>query len=671
MAKEPRKSNRVKEVRKKEPLKDKSQRQKANKIPLRNSANANKLYSGGGRDTEILLENILKTVLKTTLGDKLLSQEPTIFTSFENYLIEYLKKTTRSCNNYIYIKFNKYNNERYSFPLPCINNVKIDSVHKLVTEYNNNIPPLLPSAHVNDEDKQNFDFKRRVFKINLERLLKGEKQLSFDEITNMYDHDAKQRKYKKVVESYNAEKDKNEKKEIKEEDRKNEKKMKKLNEYSIISDFLKDKKTILTSSNIDKIISENLMITTIYLNDFSNFSNLIINIKSNNLNLKNTNTIILENFDDLTQLFELFDLLNSNNIKTLVLKHQARTGSKKFISISDIILLLEVIKMMTELTHFEFSNFHIDLSTEFNQDDTSIIKFFKNFKDILKKNSLENFYYFQNIFKNQNALNFFEDLEAEILAKSAYSNKIKLRFIIDYLYRFKINTYTKKYIYEEWLNWYKDGDHVTLAHEKQYINKNTYKDRDIYKIFNNNWSKDDEMKEWFKSLIKIQENDDDIYHDEYDYIDKRLYIIILHFKEKQKNLESKDYYNLIDYIRDYIVNDLCEDNDDTINKIINLFIKKTQDYRPTEGNITAKYNKMIIDYIAPPYITNQEHTTSIYWLNKIVTNGGRKINSKSLLQPKKVPIKAPKKVSKVVLKEPNTYAVIKQKIRVKSRSQIK
>jgi hypothetical protein len=183
MAKEPRKSNRVKEVRKKEPLKDKSQRQKANKIPLRNSANANKLYYGGVWDTETLLENILKTVLETKVGDKLLSQEPTIFTSFENYLIEYLKKTTRSCNNYIYTKFNKNNNERYSFPLPCINNVKIDSVHKLVTEYNNNIPPLLPSAHVNDEDKQNFDFNRRVFKINLERLLKGEKQLSFDEIT--------------------------------------------------------------------------------------------------------------------------------------------------------------------------------------------------------------------------------------------------------------------------------------------------------------------------------------------------------------------------------------------------------------------------------------------------------------------------------------------------------
>jgi hypothetical protein len=664
MAKEPRKSNRVKEVRKKEPLKDKSQRQKANKIPLRNSANANKLYSGGRRDTEILLENILKTVLETKLGDKLLSQEPTIFTSFENYLIEYLKKTTRSCNNYIYIKFNKYNNERYSFPLPCINNVKIDSVHKLVTEYNNNIP--LPSAHVNDEDKQNFDLKRRVFKLNLEQLLKGGKQLSFDEIINMYNNDAKQREYKKEVESYNAEKYMNEQNEIKEEDRKNEEKKKKLNEYSIISDFLKDKKTILTSSNIDKIISENLMITTIYLNDFSNFSNLII--KSNNLNLKNTNTIILENFDDVTQLFKLFKLLNSNNIKTLVLKHQTRTGIK-FINISGIISLLEEIKMMTELTHFEFSNFHIDLSTEFNQDDTSIIKFLKNFKDILKKNSLEKFYYFQNIFKNQNALNFFEDLEAEILAKSAYSNKIKLRFIIDYLYRFKINTYTKKYIYEEWLNWLYKDDNFILTREKQYINENTYKDRDIYKIFNNNWSKDDEMIEWFKSLIKIQENVDDIYHDEYDYIDTRLYIIILHFKEKQKNLESKDYYNLIDYIRDYIVNDLCEDNDDTINKIINLFIKKTQDYRPTEGNITAKYNKMI-DYIAPSYKTNQKYTTSIYWLKKIVTNGGRKINSKSLLQPKKEPKKTPKK-AKVVLKEPNTYAVIKQKIRVKSRSQIK
>jgi hypothetical protein len=664
MAKEPRKSNRVKEVRKKEPLKDKSQRQKANKIPLRNSANANKLYSGGRRDTEILLENILKTVLETKLGDKLLSQEPTIFTSFEYYLIEYLKKTTRSCNNYIYIKFNKYNNERYSFPLPCINNVKIDSVHKLVTEYNNNIP--LPSAHVNDEDKQNFDLKRRVFKLNLEQLLKGGKQLSFDEIINMYNNDAKQREYKKEVESYNAEKYMNEQNEIKEEDRKNEEKKKKLNEYSIISDFLKDKKTILTSSNIDKIISENLMITTIYLNDFSNFSNLII--KSNNLNLKNTNTIILENFDDVTQLFKLFKLLNSNNIKTLVLKHQTRTGIK-FINISGIISLLEEIKMMTELTHFEFSNFHIDLSTEFNQDDTSIIKFLKNFKDILKKNSLEKFYYFQNIFKNQNALNFFEDLEAEILAKSAYSNKIKLRFIIDYLYRFKINTYTKKYIYEEWLNWLYKDDNFILTREKQYINENTYKDRDIYKIFNNNWSKDDEMIEWFKSLIKIQENVDDIYHDEYDYIDTRLYIIILHFKEKQKNLESKDYYNLIDYIRDYIVNDLCEDNDDTINKIINLFIKKTQDYRPTEGNITAKYNKMI-DYIAPSYKTNQKYTTSIYWLKKIVTNGGRKINSKSLLQPKKEPKKTPKK-AKVVLKEPNTYAVIKQKIRVKSRSQIK
>jgi hypothetical protein len=273
MAKEPRKSNRVKEVRKKEPLKDKSQRQKANKIPLRNSANANKLYSGGGRDTEILLENILKTVLETKVGDKLLSQEPTIFTSFEYYLIEYLKKTTRSCNNYIYKKFNKYNNERYSFALPCINNVKIDSVHKLVTEYNNNIT-LLPSAHVNDKDKQNFDFKRRVFKINLERLLKGEKQLSFDEITIMYNHEAAQRIYIERVNSYNAEKYKKDRKEI------NEEKMKKLNQYSIISDFLKDKKTILTSSNIDKIISEDLMITTIYLNDFSNFSNLIINIKS-------------------------------------------------------------------------------------------------------------------------------------------------------------------------------------------------------------------------------------------------------------------------------------------------------------------------------------------------------------------------------------------------------
>jgi len=816
MAKEPRKSNRVKEVRKKEPLKDKSQRQKANKIPLRNSANDNKLYSGGGGNRveqeplptlptlptlpysplDKRLKNIFQTILSnekeetiihfinflnepskyicdklyliedesiekfiykfikyiylnrkekdfnitisnyknfklelTTIKNqqtdvnkvkiiencikqfdnyiynieqhiiytdinlpilmernRILSNKTLLlekikeiirsknFSSLKNdlllYLNAYLKKTTFHCNNYIDELFGQKSvSQGIVLPIPCLKKQKIRKIYDFLNKFN------LFNVNTN----QDIDYKE-IFLERLLLLLNGENDLNDEKIIKKKDYldkqelqDIKQNNDSLIrkEELDNSLRIEQENENILKEIQIKEKLLIKLKktQYCLLDSDLIDKKKDLSN------------ITKIYLENYSSSSS----ISSLASKLVNIDTIILENFD-LNNIIKLLNKLNLSKIKTLVLKHQVNDGKiKTYSDDNEICDLLNIIDdRMTNLTHFEFSNFQIEILNMKYGDHNDI---FILFNRILNRDALMKFYYY-----NNNITYNIDDTFLKLLktVKNNDTQELKLLNIIKWLFNYpSLNTYTYKYIYIKFLDWLaysiddkkerekiiKEIERIKTFRNYEYIMSKYYID------FNNKWLKitDDKdetykLEDWFKFLIKIN-LDEDI-----DDIDERLYIIIIYimslYDEKkifpEFNDEDDDFIieKLTDYIRDYIV-DLCEKNTNNIDLIIKTYVEKYYHYRPTEGNITAKYNKMIIDYIAPPYITNQEHTTSIYWLNKIVTNGGRKINSKSLLQPKKVPIKAPKKVSKVVLKEPNTYAVIKQKIRVKSRSQIK
>ena len=666
MAKEPRNYNRVNCVRKKETLQDKSRRRQMNKRPLRNSTNANKLYSEGGRLFHFTMETH-EELLQEILNINLLSN----YSTFQDKLIEYLKKTTIYCAKYIdeIFKNPKYKEDLKYYT--CASRDRIKKVYKLVTEY----------------IKGDFeDFNKRVFNINLKRLLTSQSQLSNTEIANMRDNDAKAQ-----IQQYNSDLDskkrkKEQKREQKKEEEKEEEKKEERREQNpeTITDFLKDKPTILTSSKVLTYIDVNELknITTIYSNDSNQFYKLITYLNINKI--ENINTIILENFD----LNNVTDLLNVENIKkveTLVLKHQVRVGKiRKCIDISAIISLLKVIKEKTILTHFEFSNFYIDLGGD--SDNTSISEFFSLLSSILERESFKRFDFINNTFKNQKALDYFNDLTKKL--NESYSDKEKIKFIVEWLYRFKnINPYTDKYIYVEWLKWSYEGAHEEVENIN---NGNQYIYSKKYSEFNKLLDDNKKLNEWLKLLIRTNEEKivkkGHLHLEEYDDIDVRLYIIIsflikqFNKQDTNPNLE-KSYDELINFIINYIFKYLYEDNN--IKSIIQSFVTKKSDYSPTEGNISSKYNKIIIDYIASPYITNQGKNTIISLLeNSIQENsiqGGCKINRKVVLKapknapkvvlkaPKKAPevvLKAPKNAPKVVLKEPNTYAVIKQKIRV-------
>jgi hypothetical protein len=837
MAKEPRKSNRVKEVRKKEPLKDKSQRQKANKIPLRNSANANKLYSGGGgnrveqeplptlpdspldkplpdspldkplpdspldkplpdspldkrlkkifqtilsneKDETIIhfikflnepskyicdklsviedesIKNFINKFIKyiylnrkekdfnitisnytnfklelTTIKNKqtdvnkreiencikqfdnyiyilkqhiiyinipilmkrnrILSNKTLLleeikeiirsknFSSLKNefllYLNAYLKKTTYYCNNYIDELFGQKSvSQGIVLPIPCLKKQKIRKIYDFLNKFN------LFNVNTN----QDIDYKE-IFLERLLLLLNGENDLNDKEIIKKKDNLDKQelQDIKQKEESLIRKKELDNSLRIEQENEKIKKRKEKL-----LKKLKKNQYCLLDSDLIDNIKGLS-NITKIYLENYSSS----LSISSLASKLVNIDTIILENFD-LNNIMKLFNKLNLSKIKTLVLKHQVNDGNIKTYSYdNEICDLLNIIDRMTNLTHFEFSNFQINILNMKYGDYNEI---FILFDKILNRNTLMKFYYYNNNITYNIDNTFF------ILLNTVINNdtrELKLLNIIKWLFNYpSLNTYTYKYIYIKFLDWL--AYYIDDKNEKAKIIKEIgkiealrnykYKESKYYIDFNNKWlkitdDKDDKtdktdktykLEDWFKFLIKIKLDEDT---DDIDDIDERLYIIIIHimslYDEEKIFPEFNDEDDVIiiekltDYIRDYIVY-LCEKNINNIDLIINQYVKKYYHYRPI-GNITAKYKKMIIDYIAPPYITNQKYTTSIYWLKNIlrVTNGGRKINSKSLLQPKK----APKKVSKVVLKEPNTYAVIKQKIRVKNRSQIK
>jgi hypothetical protein len=721
MTKKPKNYNLIKCVRKKDSFQDKSRRQKTNKRPLRNSTNANKLYSEGGGGssfysfrwritTEEELEELLKEILNIIeRGDVLLSKDP-------SKLIEYLKKTTTYCGKYIDEIFINTEYSKDSKYYTCASSDRIRNVYNLVTEY--------------EKDKlvtEDIDFSKRVFKINLERLLKSRLlksrlRLSNTEIDNMRDGDASERIINARNYKYNETQRIKERREEKKEERIDKGRKKEKKEYASINEILKDTRILTSTKDLTILDDDNLKdITTIYSNDDSNL-NLIIYL--NTYRIENINTIILVNFD-LNYVTELLNIENIKNIKTLVLKHPVRVGIIS-IEISAIISLLKVIKEKTILTHFEFSNFYIDLG---DSDDTSISELFSLFSSILEKGPLIRFDFVNNTFKNQKALDSFEDLIIKLNEVS--TDEGKLRYIVEWLYSFKINPYTDKYIYVEWLKWllleYKEGqwlewlewsyNKVELLSELTNITQGIeYKNSKKYIYFNDKLLDDKNiLNKWLKFLIKIKEKklkDDHLQDEEYDDIDVRLNIIILYLiKLFNKENSGKDDYHryLINYIMTEIII-LCE-NKETIKSIIELFNKKPFYYRPTYGNISSKYNKIIIDYIAPPNITNQGENTIISLLKESI-KGGCKINRKvalkapkkapnvalkapkkapkvELKEPKKAPnvalkapkkapkvelkapkkapkvaLKAPKKAPEVELKEPNTYAVIKQKIRV-------
>ena len=355
MAKEPRNYNRVKCVRKKSTLQDKSIRQRTNKRPLRNSTNANKLYSEGGRLFHFTRETHEELLEILNIVDvNLLSNDST----FQSKLIEYLKKTTIYCAKYIDEIFK---NPEYKEDLKyytCASRDRIKKVYKLVTEY---------------RDEKDYDeFSRHVFKINLKRLLTSQSQLSNTEIGNMRDNYAKAQ-----IQQYNSDLDRQirnreqRREQIREQKKEEEKEEERIEEKpETITEFLKDKPTILTSSKVLTNLDDDELkaITTIYSNDSYRIDYLIRYLNNNNT-IENINTIILVNFN-LNDVTVLLNVKNIKKVETLVLKHQVRVvGKIKCIDISAIISLLKVIKETTILTHFEFSNFYIDLG---DSDNTSI-----------------------------------------------------------------------------------------------------------------------------------------------------------------------------------------------------------------------------------------------------------------------------------------------------------
>ena len=643
-------------------------------------------------------------------------QDLNLESDFVYYLIRYLKTITYHCNKYIDNIFS----ERASYSgLTCYYYKKIDKIYNLVLKYRKegsdiNVFKKNLLRLLNDKPElTQGELGEHYNKVAIEK--KQQEAQEADAAKRKERRDREEKEELKVKKRYEKEKRKkevlltsiqNDLNCLTDSDILTLTKGKEKDLSNITKIYLVDSSSRISSLasylvNIDTIILENFD-----LEDIKEFFKNLDNLD----NLDKIKTLVLKHdeFSNSSDILELLNIINKMTKLTnfefsnfqIDLKDLQNSGDE-----NSIVTLFTSILKLGSFTKFNFYD-----NTFKNEEAESHFNSVLSILEDENKDDGTKLYYIVDWlfrFQNINPLSYrniyLKWLDSKIKIEDRTPKNIRLQDLIkeQELVRIDINYYDvlfneltlewnlhnkkinhhsinpsdrKRYL--EWLN-------SKIADEQQINDPKKVKNKALFKEFISEWNSlnNEKIRDWFKSLIKIKINlpidtakpskVKHQYDGNYDY-DTLLFIIIKYYTlydtgellgdtyDEDKKNDEQIFEDILSKIRDTLI-ELCGENN--IKSIFNLFILKKNDFRPTSTNISNKY-KDVLSNIATD-ITSIE-TLSIKDIDeflKISSIGGRKIKTK--VAPKKEPKKTPKK-AKVVLKEPNTYAVIKQKIRIKT-----
>jgi hypothetical protein len=595
--------------------------------------------------------------------------EPYIQTYFVNLIIHYLKYIATSiCYNYI---DNKFRNLEDQQNITCLYKDQITLVYNLIVEYR----------------KLNTKRNRSVFRDAILPILNN---LS---IVNITSEDALSERIALLYSIYYEEKRRKDARRQIMKDINREPKKKTVETAAVILELNIDE-SYLTDSSIREMMEEYSRDPThildklnkikgIYFKDKNSIDSLNALLKTLNIRLGQNgctgkiDTVILKDIDIIT-IKQFIDKIYDYNltIEKLILilktsKHVAEDSGDVPIE-SDFIILLNMINIIENITHLEISGFNIDLRSKRSSDNEVDNGVFEIFSEILKKLTYVNFV--GNGFHNSLKEKAYDEF---IKKYNLADNSTKLKVFIEWVYS-NPGQQQESYIYKKWLEWLyskeeekKEKKKVsdTTATQIEIITRDLsllIKDNEKYKRYLRYrgfsrlfYKKEDEDEdyfyEWFAWLLTDGKFDSIFFNDENDWVYDQISIVIKFYKNKSISVDDI-HQKIIDIIKTKFNKDV----------LIDKIQKEYGKYDQTQLALSNRYNKIILDKMVT---TDKE----MFVVKISAVTGGRKINSKSLL-PKKAPKKAPtkepkktrKKVPKVVLKEPNTYAVIKQKIRIKT-----
>ena len=411
----------------------------------------------------------------------------------------------------------------------------------------------------------------------------------------------------------------------------------------------KTKSSELTPTTIDNVYLTNYMnrtmtdlskITKIYIKTL-NFDHILI-LFSIAPQLLHIDTIILVDLD-LTYIVDLLKKINKNNIKKLILKPRKNEGDFESSNTSAVFDLLELIdKEMSYITHFEFSNFKIDISDFLKSSNN--VGFVELFSKILRKEQLQYVNFNDNIFKDDVKADYYSEFTR--LYKQESSVNMKFGILLNWVIRHPSQN-PDTYKYKKWLEWliYKHNtnkSHLTTDEiteiinkwdmiDKNYMEMDDIKDERFLEVWgsvnkqfynglknegkalNNKLFKksiefqnvlssidknDVDKKEWFKWLLSNNRVAGIVSTDEHDDIVERLVIVSECLYE---GIDSRDI-EVIDVLDDDYKDEflymleasmLSFFNKQDMERIITDFNNIFNKYTPSESKLTKEYNEII------------------------------------------------------------------------------
>ena len=411
----------------------------------------------------------------------------------------------------------------------------------------------------------------------------------------------------------------------------------------------KTKSSELTPTTIDIVYLTNYMngtrtdlskITKIYIKTLK-FDQILI-LLSIAPQLLHIDTIILVDLD-LTYIVDLLKKINKNNIKKLILKPRKNEGDFESSNTSAVFDLLELIdKEMSYITHFEFSNFKIDISDFLKSSNN--VGFVELFSKILRKEQLQYVNFNDNIFKDDVKADYYSEFTR--LYKQESSVNMKFGILLNWVIRHPSQN-PDTYKYKKWLEWliYKHNtnkSHLTTDDiteiinkwdmiDKNYMEMDDIKDERFLEVWgsvnkqfynglknegkalNNKLFKksiefqnvlssidknDVDKKEWFKWLLLDNRVAGIVSTDEHDDIVERLVIVSECLYE---GIDSRDI-EVIDVLDDDYKDEflymleasmLSFFNKQDMERIITDFNNIFNKYTPSESKLTKEYNEII------------------------------------------------------------------------------
>ena len=395
-------------------------------------------------------------------------------------------------------------------------------------------------------------------------------------------------------------------------------------------------------------------------------------------------TIILVNLD-LTDIVDLLQILKTpNKIKKLLLIPRENFESSNTSAIFDLLNLID--KEMNGITHFEFSNFKIDISDFLKS--SKNVDFVELFSQILGKTQLQYVTFNNNIFKDDVKANYYSEFTTSYRNESTVN--MKFGILLNWVIRHPSQN-PDTYKYKKWLEWiiYKHNtkksllsyDEITKIITKRNmidkndmemddikdkrflevwksVNKGFYnglknennalneflskKSNEFQNVLNSIDKNDVDKKEWFKWLLLDNREAGIVYTDEHDDIVERLVIVseCLYEGIVSRDIEIigvLDEGNKDKFLYMLEASMLSFFNKQDKERIIELFDNIFNKYNPSESKLTKEYNEIIASLA-------KANGKKAFRYTKLL-DGGRKTKTK-------VALKAPKKPPKALTKTP-------------------